>query len=81
MEMTLRARQITATLYNMSSYMVAAFFYLLVTIPLGRLVANLEARLAASESGGAANRPEPLVPNPTDTDPATPISTPGGYYR
>jgi polar amino acid transport system substrate-binding protein len=81
MEMTLRARQITATLYNMSSYMVAAFFYLLVTIPLGRLVANLEARLAASEGGGGGPRPEPLVAPPTAGDPATTTSVPGGYYR
>jgi polar amino acid transport system substrate-binding protein len=53
-EMTLRARQIVASTLNASPYMVAAAFYLLVTIPLGRFVARLEARLAESEGGGAA---------------------------
>jgi polar amino acid transport system substrate-binding protein len=81
-EMTLRAREITATLYNQSAYIVAAGFYLLVTIPLGRLVAKLEQRLGESESGGGAAPPqEPLVPNPTDTDPSKAMSAPGGYYR
>ncbi len=51
-EMTLRAREVTASTYNQSAYIVAAGFYLLVTIPLGRFVANLEDRLAAAEGGG-----------------------------
>lgn len=52
-EMTMRAREVAASTFNQSSYIVAAGFYLLVTIPLGRLVARLEDRLAASEGGGA----------------------------
>jgi polar amino acid transport system substrate-binding protein len=52
-EMTMRAREVAASTFNQSSYIVAAGFYLLVTIPLGRIVARLEERLAQSESGGA----------------------------
>ncbi|MCL2504615.1 MAG: amino acid ABC transporter permease, partial [Coriobacteriia bacterium] len=55
-EITLRAREVTAVTWNMSSYMVAAVFYLVVTIPLGRVVARLEERLAESE-GEASARP------------------------
>ncbi len=57
-EMVLRAREVAANTYNASSYVLAAGFYLLVTIPLGRFVANLETRLAESEGGGAGARPD-----------------------
>ncbi len=84
-EMTLRAREITATLYNQSAYIVAAGFYLVITIPLGRLVANLEKRLAESESGGGAVGPpeEPLVPDPVEAakGEAHVATVPKGYYR
>lgn len=56
-EMTLRAKQITAVTYNQSPYIVAAIFYLLVTIPLGRFVARLENRLAVQDSGVGGKRP------------------------
>jgi len=51
-EITQRARQFAAVELNMSAYVVAAGFYLLLTIPLGRIVARLEAKLAESEGGG-----------------------------
>lgn len=50
-EMTQRARQLAASEFNMSPYVVAAAFYLALTIPLGRLVAHLEEKLAESEGG------------------------------
>lgn len=56
-EMTLRAKQITATTFNQSPYIVAAMFYLAVTIPLGRFVARLENRLAVQDSGVGGKRP------------------------
>lgn len=59
-EMTLRARQIVATTLNASPYIVAAAFYLLVTIPLGRFVARLEDRLAEAEGAGGGKRPPTL---------------------
>lgn len=53
-EITQRARQIAAVEYNMSSYVVAAIFYLLLTIPLGRLVARYERKLEQVEGGGTS---------------------------
>jgi polar amino acid transport system substrate-binding protein len=50
-ELTLRARTIQAIEFNMSPYIGAAAFYLLLTLPLGRFVAWLEQRLAVSETG------------------------------
>lgn len=61
-EMVLRAREVAAAKFNPSAYVLAAAFYLVVTIPLGRLVANLEERLAISEGRGGPPRP------PVDTD-------------
>ena len=59
-EMVQRAREVAASTFNTSSYLVAAGFYLLLTVPLGRLVQNLENRLAVSEgAGGAEAEQEP----------------------
>jgi len=82
-EMTLRARQVVAQTYNMSPYVVAAGFYLLLTIPLGRLVAGLENRLAESEGGGAQNKRDPLVVDPVDAEHVIPhtAALPKNYYR
>lgn len=66
-EMTLRAREFAASTYNQSSYVVAAGFYLLVTIPLGRLVGRLEDRLAESEGGSGGKRP-PLTAGNIDSE-------------
>jgi polar amino acid transport system substrate-binding protein len=68
--MVLRAREVAASTYNTSAYVVAAGFYLLLTIPLGRLVQRLENRLAASEGGTAGAAAEPaLEPNAGDVLP------------
>ncbi len=53
-EMIMRSREVSATTLNISPYLLAAGFYLVITIPLGRLVQQLENRLARSEGGGAA---------------------------
>ena len=50
-ELTLQARTIQAAKFNMSPYIAAAGFYLMLTIPLGRFVANLEERLSVAETG------------------------------
>jgi polar amino acid transport system substrate-binding protein len=52
-ELALQARTIQARTYNMSPYIGAVFFYLLLTLPLGRVVAWLEEKLAVSETGHA----------------------------
>ncbi len=61
-EIVLRSREVAASRFNPSPYVLAAAFYLMLTIPLGRFVANLEERLAASEGKGGAPRP------PVDSD-------------
>lgn len=53
-EMVMRAREVASTTLNVSPYLLAAGFYLVITIPLGRLVQQLENRLARSEGGGEA---------------------------
>ncbi len=75
-ELTLRAREFAAASFNQSSYIVAAMFYLVVTIPLGRVVARLEDKLAESEGGGrAGSKRDPLVVVPIDTEHVVPHST------
>jgi polar amino acid transport system substrate-binding protein len=59
MEMTLAAKTIAGRSFNQSSYVVAAVFYLVITIPLGRLVSMLENKLAESEGAGASNGKKP----------------------
>jgi polar amino acid transport system substrate-binding protein len=67
-EMTLRAREFAASTYNMSSYVVAAAFYLLLTVPLGRLVGRLEDKLAESEGGTTGKRPPALAGTAIDSE-------------
>jgi polar amino acid transport system substrate-binding protein len=67
-EMVLRAREVAAVNFNPSSYVLAAGFYLLLTVPLGRLVANLEDRLAQSEGGGGAPPRPPLTADKIDAE-------------
>lgn len=68
-EMTLRAREFAASTFNQSAYIVAAALYLVVTIPLGRIVGRLEDKLAESEGGGtAATKRAPMIPEPIDSE-------------
>ncbi len=53
-EMALRAKELSAATFNTTPYVVTALFYLVVTVPLGRVVQRLENRLAVSEGGGTA---------------------------
>ena len=59
MEMVMQAKVIAAATYNQSPYIVTAFFYLLITIPLGRFVAHMENKLAEQDGGdgGAVSSP------------------------
>ncbi|MCL2525607.1 MAG: amino acid ABC transporter permease [Coriobacteriia bacterium] len=52
-EVMLNARIESARVFNMTPLTVAACFYLIVTIPAGRLVARLENKLAEQDSGAA----------------------------
>ena len=56
MEIVMYAKSIVATTGSITPYVVAAGFYLVVTLPLARLVGMLEARLASGDSGAARDR-------------------------
>lgn len=58
MELMLYARSVVANTGNMTPYIVAALFYLVVTLPLIRIVGVLEKRLALGEEGGSADTPK-----------------------
>ena len=80
-EMVQRAREVAASTFNSSSYLVAAAFYLLLTIPLGRFVQSLENRLAVSEGAGGAEADKPERISLSTISPGTlvpPITPPPG---
>lgn len=54
MELMLYARSVVANTGNMTPYIVAALFYLVVTLPLIHVVGILENKLALSDEGGSA---------------------------
>ncbi|MBQ6650248.1 MAG: ABC transporter permease subunit [Atopobiaceae bacterium] len=53
MELMMFAKNAVTVAGNITPYMSAAIFYLIVTLPLIRVVTVIERRLAASESGGS----------------------------
>lgn len=69
-EMTLRAKEAAAASFNQSAYILAACMYLVVTIPLGRIVSRLENRLAAQDGGAAhtGKRPPRVGGDRIDSD-------------
>lgn len=74
MEIVMYAKTIVATTGSITPYVVAALFYLVVTLPLARVVSLLEARLAGATAGTNAGpvtkRPAKsagtVVPTPPD---------------
>lgn len=52
MELMMFSKNLTTTTGNMTPYMCAAIFYLIVTLPLIKVVGIVEKRLARSERGG-----------------------------
>lgn len=56
MELMLYARSVVANTGNMTPYLVAAVFYLIVTLPLIHVVTKLERRMAESDDGGSSPR-------------------------
>ena len=53
MEVVMYAKTIVASTGSITPYIVAACFYLLITLPLAKLVGNLEARMAGNDTGRA----------------------------
>ncbi|MCL2606652.1 MAG: amino acid ABC transporter permease [Coriobacteriia bacterium] len=68
-EVMLQARIESARVFNMTPLTVAAMFYLVVTIPAGRLVARLENKLAEQDSGmsrpGKSDKRQPRLNVPS----------------
>ena len=56
MEVVLYARTIVAATGSITPYIVAACFYLVITIPLAKLVGMLETKLAGNDGGGSARK-------------------------
>lgn len=56
MEIVMYAKTIVASTGSITPYIVAAIFYLVLTIPLAKLVGNLEERLAGGSNASAAKR-------------------------
>lgn len=54
MEVVMYAKTIVASTGSITPYIVAAGFYLVVTLPLAKFVGMLEAKLAGADSGSAA---------------------------
>ena len=52
MEVVMYSKTIVASTGSITPYIVAALFYLVVTIPLARLVSGLEARMLGTEAAG-----------------------------
>lgn len=74
MEIVMYAKTIVATTGSITPYVVAAMFYLVVTLPLARLVSALEERLTRSAAGTNASKVDKkpaksagtVVPTPPD---------------
>ena len=56
MEIVMYAKTIVATTGSITPYVVAALFYLVVTLPLARVVGKLEQRLLGTEAGVAKGK-------------------------
>ena len=51
MEIVMNAKTIVASTGSITPYVVAACFYLIITLPLAKVVGNLESRLASNDTG------------------------------
>ena len=60
MEIVMYAKTIVATTGSITPYVVAALFYLVVTLPLARVVGKLEQRLMGADAGSAPGKKKPL---------------------
>lgn len=61
MEIVMYAKTIVASTGSITPYIVAAVFYLVLTIPLANLVGKLEARLAGNDTGAARKQKKRAV--------------------
>jgi polar amino acid transport system substrate-binding protein len=65
------SKNLSANSGNVTPYVVAAGFYLVVTTPLIRYVRSLEEHLAIAEGGAAASETKPKKPKAKKWNPAS----------
>lgn len=65
MELMMFSKNLTSVTGNMTPYVTAAIFYLVVTLPLIKVVTIIEKHMAQSERGGGP-RPKAKVPNASE---------------
>lgn len=58
MEVVMYAKTIVASTGSITPYIVAAIFYLVITLPLTKIVGNFEAKLAEKDGGQAVVKKE-----------------------
>ena len=56
MEIVMYAKTMVASTGSLTPYIVAALFYLVITIPLAKLVGNLEVKLSANDGGSSMKK-------------------------
>ena len=56
MEVVMYAKTIVAATGSITPYIVAALFYLVITLPLAKVVGKLEARLAGNDTGASSGK-------------------------
>ncbi len=56
MEIVMYAKTIVAATGSITPYIVAALFYLIITLPLAKVVGKLEARLAGNDTGASTGK-------------------------
>lgn len=56
MEVVMYAKSIVASTGSITPYIVAACFYLVITLPLAKLVGKLESRLAGNDAGSSSKK-------------------------
>ena len=56
MEVVMYAKTIVAATGSITPYIVAACFYLIITLPLAKVVGNFEAKLAGNETGKSTKK-------------------------
>ena len=76
MELMMFSKNLTSVTGNMTPYVTAAIFYLIVTLPLIKVVTIIEKRIARSERGGGP-RPKTKVTDAKQEDEETPSEREG----
>ena len=76
MELMMFAKNLTSVSGNMTPYVTAAIFYLIVTLPLIKVVSTIEKRIARSERG-AGPRPKAKAANDEQVDEGAPAQEAG----